>query len=90
MDSLLSLRQTGEAAADLWRQNDLVTEVRIELDEIKDMAVSMDFAIPVGLAFNELVSNVSEHGYPDATDKPVTLRAERADEQITSGDAGCV
>jgi two-component sensor histidine kinase len=68
--------------ADLWKRNSLVSEVTIELDDIEKMTVSMDFAIPVGLALNELVANISEHGYPNTHHKPIRIQAGRTSDEI--------
>lgn len=65
-----------EEVADLWHENSLVTAVKFDLASITHMAVSMDFAIPVGLALNELVANASEHGYPESSDKIIEVRAD--------------
>ena len=49
----------------------LVTSLHIETDGVKDVAIEMDAAIPLGLIINELFSNIVKHAYAhDLTDRP--------------------
>ena len=68
-------------AGDLWLRHGVIDGIRVETPAVDDLPVSMDFAIPLALALNELVEYAAQ-GVPSTVDSGV-LEGTLADDNQT-------
>lgn len=57
-------------------------EIRILID-IKDISIGIDYAAPIGLVINELVSNAFKYAFPGRTKGVIVIKADLNDQGIT-------
>jgi PAS domain S-box-containing protein len=55
----------------------------IELDlQLEKVYLLIDYALPLGLVINEIVSNIFMHAFPQQTEGKITIRLEKKSEKI--------
>ncbi len=63
--------------ADGFMKSGIVDEIELDVEGIEDTAVDMDFAVPLALVLNELVTNAAQHASEPGESSRVRIQAGR-------------
>ncbi|MFO7895811.1 MAG: sensor histidine kinase, partial [Candidatus Cloacimonadales bacterium] len=60
-----------------------INPARIKLDlQLQDVTLLIDYALPIGLVINEIVSNIFMHAFPEQTEGEIKISLEKNNDQI--------